>query len=198
MLHIALRASRPAILAAALLAAAGASQAQVQFGTSGGFVTFTVTSPITFTATDTESNFTRIVFEDAYATSQSSAFFDVQSNSIGLLRNGAPIAGLATSSLWGPFSSTLGLIDPTDWTISFVGTTGIAVGDTVTLTPGTAVTNVPSGLLPTLFPLTATLTGNSGNGISAPVALVPEPQTWLLMALGLAGIARVAARHRQG
>ena len=186
---------------ALLMIAGSTAQAQVSFGTSGGFVSITLGSNINFTATGGPDFFTRFIFEDAYSSAPGSQYGNPQSNTMGLLVNGNPMVGAGAGSTWGPLSFNLGMWDMNDFGISFTNASGYGAGDIITLTAGTAVTSVPGAFLPDLDPSSVTMTGNSGNALSHTVDLnavvaTPEPASMLLTATGLAVFAGFARRRR--
>lgn len=182
------------MFAGILLLSGAMAHAGLIFGTDGANTTITLTSDIEFTATGDSDFITRFVFEDAYSVIPGVQFNDVVSNTIGLKLNGVAIPTLNTPSVWGPLSFNLGEWDTNDFTISFTSSISFVTGDVVTLTAGTAVTNVPASLVPDLMPATVMMVSNSAVSrsesvnISSVVEPVSAPSVLALVMLAFCGM----------
>jgi len=207
MNHLLTRTLAAAAIALASLGTTASAHAAVVFGNTGGYVSVTLDSDLVFTATGSESEFLRFVFEDAYSAPQTGFFYNSRSGGLQVRVNGNALSGGHTSLL-GPWGSTpLGTIENKDFTISFVSTSsGVQAGDIVTLLAGSVVSNVPVSAMPDLAPAWVMMTGNSGNAISNSISVppmvtvnsqpVPEPGALSLLGLALAGLAISRRRAR--
>lgn len=181
-----------AVLILALGSGSGASGA-VSFAAVAGDLLVVIDAPLTFTvSTATVASQFALNFENVYATGSAGHHGEIpiSGGSTMTLPSGES-AGLET---WSDLGMTAGLLDSTDFyaTYFFSSPRSLAVGDIVTVSPGTMVIEgfiTRGGAVPDSPASSIHLMDESLSDLSGP-QLVPEAPVALLGGLGLLGLLR--------